>query len=150
MATDSLRSTRRAPAARKRSPHLLPATVVALHVVAVTWLSAGRAARTSTTSAPRPTLRAGRSIPSSSRATARTSLRVLARSDWFMARYAPLEHWPAVLITALIALLLGYATTRLVSRIIAHPVARALAIAWVLFAASVIPTMRGSGRRSRS
>ena len=66
----------------------------------------------------------------------RTHLAPGARTiDWFMARYAPLEHWPAVVITALTALLLAYATTRLVSRIIDHPAARGLAVAWVLFAA---------------
>ncbi len=139
MATDSLASTRRAPAARKRKPHLLPATVVALHVVAVTWLSAGGGLYIDDIRAQ--AYAAGRSFYPFVIESNRTHLAPGARTiDWFMARYAPLEHWPAVVITALIALLLGYATTRLVSRIIAHPVARGLAIAWVLFAASVIPT----------
>ncbi|MGL5863722.1 MAG: hypothetical protein ACRCY9_20985, partial [Phycicoccus sp.] len=71
----------------------------------------------------------------------RTHLAPGARTvDWFMARYAPLEHWPAVVITVAIAALSVVATTMLARRVIGHPWARVLAVAWVLFAASAIPT----------
>ena len=57
-----------------------------------------------------------------------------------MATYAPLEHWPAVLLTLAIAGLFAWSSARLVSQVIANPVARAIGLSWVLFAASVVPT----------
>lgn len=60
--------------------------------------------------------------------------------DWFMATFAPLEHWPAVLITLVIASLYAATTIRLVSQVIASPTARLVAEWWILFGASVIPT----------
>jgi hypothetical protein len=139
MATDSPAATRRAPAARVSRPYLLTSAVVALHVAAVTWLSSGGGLYIDDIRAQ--AYAAGRSFYPFVIESNRTHLAPGARTiDWFMARHAPLEHWPAVVVTALIALLLGYATARLVSRVIAHPTARGLAIAWVLFAASVIPT----------
>jgi hypothetical protein len=71
----------------------------------------------------------------------RTHLAPGARAvDWLMATYAPLQHWPAVVLTVGIALLLGVAALRLVHGVVVHPWARGLGVAWVLFAASVVPT----------
>ena len=60
--------------------------------------------------------------------------------DWFMATYAPLQHWPAVVLTVAIAALFAWSSARLLRQAVAHPVARLLGLSWVLFAASVIPT----------
>ena len=137
--TDTPVATRRVPHARVRRLYVVASSVIALHVAAVTWLSAGGGLYIDDIRAQ--AYAAGRPFYPFVIESNRTHLAPGARTiDWFMARYAPLEHWPAVVITALTALLLAYATTRLVSRIIDHPAARGLAVAWVLFAASVIPT----------
>ncbi|MEO5608579.1 MAG: hypothetical protein ABIQ61_02360 [Ornithinibacter sp.] len=115
------------------------AGVVVLHVVAVSWLVAGgdlyiddiRAQAYAAGRPPWPFI-----IESNG-----THLAPGARSvDWLMATYAPLEHWPAVVISVAIAALLGWSTRRLVAQVISHPGAQVLALSWVLFAASVVPT----------
>ncbi len=71
----------------------------------------------------------------------RTHLAPGARTiDWLMATYAPLQHWPAVVLTIGIAAIVGWSSRRLVRQVITPPVAQVLALSWVLFAASVIPT----------
>ncbi|MGL5816763.1 MAG: hypothetical protein ACRCYR_04310 [Phycicoccus sp.] len=110
-----------------------------VHVLAVAWLVAGGSLYIDDIRAQ--AYAAGRSWWPFVVESNRTHLAPGARTvDWFMARYAPLEHWPAVVITVAIALLVVVATTMLARRAIRHPWARVLAVAWVLFAASTIPT----------
>ncbi|MGL4178808.1 MAG: hypothetical protein ACRCSN_22355 [Dermatophilaceae bacterium] len=110
-----------------------------VHVLAVAWLVAGGGLYIDDIRAQ--AYAAGRSWWPFVVESNRTHLAPGARTvDWFMARYAPLEHWPAVVITVAIAALLAAATTMLAYRAIRHPWARVLAVAWVLLAASAIPT----------
>jgi hypothetical protein len=85
MATDSPAATRRAPAARVRRPYLLTPAVVALHVAAVTWLSAGGGLYIDDIRAQ--AYAAGRSFYPFVIESNRTHLAPGARTiDWFMAR----------------------------------------------------------------
>ena len=60
--------------------------------------------------------------------------------DWLMASYAPLSHWPAVVVTVLVAA--GYALTVLtvVRLALRDPAARVLGAGWMLFVAALVPT----------
>ncbi|HPK11557.1 MAG TPA: hypothetical protein PLP55_02660 [Phycicoccus elongatus] len=71
----------------------------------------------------------------------RTHLSPGARTvDWLMATFAPLEHWPAVVLTVLIAALYAWSVLALVTRILRRPRVQVLAVSWLLFGATVVPT----------
>lgn len=126
-------------AARRPTVELVTAGVVALHVLAVGWLVAGGNLFIDDIRAQ--AYAAGRPVWPFVVESNQTHLAPGARLvDWLMATSAPLEHWPAVVITLGIALLLGWAAARLLRQVVAHPAARVLGLTWVLFAASVIPT----------
>ena len=57
-----------------------------------------------------------------------------------MATFAPLEHWPAVVLTVLIAALYAWSVLALVTRILRRPRVQVLAVSWLLFGATVVPT----------
>ncbi len=133
-ALPTIRPPRRRPGVRE-----ITAGIVALHLLAVGWLVSGgdlyiddiRAQAYAAGRGPWPFI-----IESN-----RTHLAPGARTiDWFMATYSPLQHWPAVVLTIAIAALVGWSSRRLVRQVITHPGAQVLALSWVLFAASVIPT----------
>lgn len=60
--------------------------------------------------------------------------------DWLMATQAPLAHWPAVVLTVLVAAGYAAACTALVRTAVRDPRVRTLALAWVLFVPAVVPT----------
>ena len=94
--------------------------LVAAHVAAVLWLVVGGGLYIDDVRAQ--AYAAGRSWWPFVIESNRTHLSPGARTvDWFMATYAPLAHWPAVVLTAGTALLLGWATLRLTARVIQHP-----------------------------
>ena len=96
--TDTPVATRRVPHARVRRLYVVASSVIALHVAAVTWLSAGGGLYIDDIRAQ--AYAAGRPFYPFVIESNRTHLAPGARTiDWFMARYAPLEHWPAVVIT---------------------------------------------------
>lgn len=124
-----------------RTLHAVPIlwALAGLHVVAVTWLSWSgglfvddiRAQAYAAGRPPWPFI-----VESN-----RTHLSPGARTiDWFMATYAPLQHWPAVVLTAVIATTYAFATVRLLNRVVSNGPARVIGGWWLLFAASVIPT----------
>ena len=105
--TDTPVAGRPVPHARVRRLYVVASSVIALHVAAVTWLSAGGGLYIDDIRAQ--AYAAGRPFYPFVIESNRTHLAPGARTiDWFMARYAPLEHWPAVVITALTALLLAF------------------------------------------
>lgn len=133
------RDRRMAPRAGRPTVELVTAGVVALHVLAVGWLVAGGNLFIDDIRAQ--AYAAGRPVWPFVVESNQTHLAPGARLvDWFMATSAPLQHWPAVVLTLGISLLLGCASARLLRQVVAHPTARVLGLAWVLFAASVIPT----------
>ena len=122
--------------------------LVAFHVAAVTWLSPA-AACTSTTSGPRPTLRVAPGGPSSSRATDPPRARCsddglvhgasMPRSSTGRPSCSPPHRTPAAPVRNDAA---GQADHR-------PPLGPGLAVAWVLFAASVVPTYAWFRQASR-
>lgn len=138
---DEQRSHQRRAAQARRRPasDLVTVGLVALHVVAVGWLVAGGALYIDDIRAQ--AYAAGRPIWPFVVESNQTHLAPGARTvDWLMATYAPLEHWPAVVISLVIAILFAVSSARLLRQVVSNPVGRLLGLAWVLFAASVIPT----------
>ena len=60
--------------------------------------------------------------------------------DWLMATYAPLDHWPAIVIGTLLLVALGCAAWRVLRLVVRSPRARLLGLAWVLLAPTMVPT----------
>ena len=126
------------PRPRLTVERVVPGLVV-LHVLAVGWLVAGGGLYVDDIRAQ--AYAAGRPIWPFVVESNETHLAPGARTvDWLMANGAPLAHWPAVVITLLIAALFAWSAARLVRHAVAHPAAQVLALSWVLFAASVIPS----------
>ena len=72
----------------------------------------------------------------------RTHLAYSARAvDWLQATYAPLEHWPAVLVTMVIAATLAVALWVVCRSIIGHPAAALVGLYLGLFSATIVPTL---------
>lgn len=130
---------RAAPGSRRPPVEAVTLGLVALHVVAVGWLVSGGNLFIDDIRAQ--AYAAGRPLWPFVVESNQTHLAPGARTvDWLMATYAPLEHWPAVVLSLGIAALFGWSSARLVRQVVANPVARVLGLSWVLFAASVIPT----------
>lgn len=61
--------------------------------------------------------------------------------DWLQASYAPLEHWPAVLVTMLIAATLGVALWICSRWLISQPAVAVLGLYLALFSATIVPSL---------
>ncbi|WP_299445415.1 hypothetical protein [uncultured Phycicoccus sp.] len=113
--------------------------LVVLHVLAVGWLTIGGDLFIDDLRAQ--AYAAGRPLWPFVVESNATHLAPGARTvDWLMATRAPLEHWPAAVLTLAIAAFYGVAAAGLVRRVVAHPAARVAGLSWLLFAASVVPT----------
>lgn len=133
------RGRRAVPPTRRLRAEDITLGLVALHLLAVGWLVAGGDLYIDDIRAQ--AYAAGRPVWPFIIESNETHLAPGARTvDWLMAVSAPLQHWPAVAITLGIAALYAWSAVRLVRRVVPHPVARLLALSWVLFAASVIPS----------
>ncbi len=115
------------------------AALVALHVTAVAWLTVGGDLFIDDLRAQ--AYAAGRPLWPFVVESNGTHLAPGARTvDWLMAMGAPLEHWPAVVLTLAIAAFYAVAAARLVSQVVPNTLARVVGLSWLLFAASVVPT----------
>lgn len=113
--------------------------LVVVHVLAVTWVSAGGGLFIDDLRAQ--AYAAGRPIWPFVVESNRTHLAPGARTvDWVMAHAAPLEHWPAVALTVVIATLYAVTAARLLDQVVSHPTARLVGLWLMLFGASVVPT----------
>ncbi|KAB7744560.1 hypothetical protein GA707_08100 [Nostocoides sp. F2B08] len=71
-----------------------------------------------------------------------THLAYSARTvDWLQATYAPLEHWPAVVLTLVIAGTLGVFLWIACRSLIGHPAAALVGVYLGLFTATIVPTL---------
>ena len=103
------RQRQAAPSSRRPLAEMVTVGLMVLHVAAVGWLVAGGSLYIDDIRAQ--AYAAGRPIWPFVVESNQTHLAPGARTvDWFMATYAPLEHWPAVLVTLAIAALFAWSS----------------------------------------
>ncbi|WP_404347922.1 hypothetical protein LG324_11265 [Phycicoccus jejuensis] len=143
--TDTVVAASSAPArwAQARRPltahDRLTLGLVAVHVLAVLWLSAGGSLFIDDVRAQ--AYAAGRSWWPFAVESNGTHLAPGARTvDWLMATYAPLAHWPAVLLTTVIATGFALTSAGVVRLAVRAPLVRTLATGLVLSSPLLVPT----------
>lgn len=143
--TDTAVDTRRVRAAARAVPRGVAATdrlllgLVALHVLAVLWLSAGGSLYIDDVRAQ--AYAAGRGWWPFVVESNGTHLAPGARTvDWLMATRAPLAHWPAVVLTTLIAAGFALAVAAVVRTALRTALARVATTGVILLSALLVPT----------
>jgi hypothetical protein len=72
----------------------------------------------------------------------RTHLAPAARTvDWLHATYAPLEHWPAVVVTLIVAVTLAVALWVCVRWVVGQPAVALVGLYLALFSATIVPSL---------